>query len=146
MIEQILLDKLRSYIIQNNPELMLRLQKELVFTSYLEEKVSALSGQLSAWVSEDKPQHVIEELGINALTADLKPSRFNYLKEIFEEEFPNEYARFREVGVLTYELSNMCDYCKAIFDRFSFSEENEDDRLLHYEVTGALSDYLNGIE
>lgn len=143
ILETILVEKLRSYIVINNPDLMLTLQGQTRFTRYLEDKVYAIEGLIDELVASGKPQYVIEELCLYELTRELRPSRFNYLKAIFEEEFSGQYERFRELGVLTYELTNLVDHCQALFEHFGFSEDKEDDRLLRYAVIGAIDEYLD---
>lgn len=143
MLEFLLLEKLRSYIIANNPDLMLQLQRQMGFTRYLEDKIAAVAGTMEQLVSEGKPQYIIEELCLKEMTAELRPSRFNYLREIFETEFAETFERFRELGVLTYELTNIIEYCKDLFELFEFSEEREDDRNLRYAIVGAISEYLS---
>jgi hypothetical protein len=143
MLELLLLEKLRSYIIANNPDLMLQLQQQMGFTHYLEDKIAAVAGTMEQLVSEGKPQYIIQELCLKEMTAELRPSRFNYLREVLETEFTETFERFRELGVLTYELTNMIEYCKGLFELFEFSEEREDDRNLRYAIVGALSEYLS---
>lgn len=143
ILENILAEKLRGYIATNNPDLLLTLQQQTRFTRYLEDKVYAIDGLIDQLVAEGKPQYVIEELCLNALTEDLRPSRFNYLKALLEEEFNERFERCRELGVLTYELTNMIEHCQALFEHFGFSEANEDDRLLRYAIIGAVDEYLN---
>lgn len=144
MLEQIIAEKLRSYIIQNNPDLLLRLQEQFGMTKYIEDKLASISGQLQDWVSEGKPQYIIEELSLEQLTADLRPSRFNYLKSLLEEEFAASFSRFAEMGVLTYELTNLVAHCWSVFEQYNFSESNEENRHLRYAVTAAVDDYLIG--
>ncbi|MBS1529520.1 MAG: hypothetical protein JSU01_04365 [Bacteroidetes bacterium] len=143
ILETILAEKLRSYIVANNPDLMLSLQQQTRFSRYVEDKVYAIDSLIDQLVAEGKPQYVIEELCLNAMTEDLRPSRFNYLKALFEEEFSERFERYRELGVLTYELTNMVEHCQGLFEHFGFSEDNEDDRLLRYAVIGAVDEYLN---
>ncbi|MGN6567493.1 MAG: hypothetical protein ACTHJ0_06060 [Flavipsychrobacter sp.] len=144
MLEQIIAEKLRSYIIQNNPDLLLRLQEQLGLTKYLEDKVTGISAQLQEWVTAGKPQYIIEELSLDLLTTDLRPSRFNYLKVLLEEEFETSFRRFAEMGVLTYELTNLVDHCYPVFVLYGFAEETEDDRQLRYAAIGAINEYLTG--
>ena len=143
MMHTILIEKLRSYIAENNPEVMLGLQQDMTFTSWLEQKVAAVMPLFEQLIAESKPRYAAEELCMNALTADLRPSRFNYIKAILKEEFEQNYERFREMGVLTYETVNLIETCKPVFEESGFTEENEDDRGLRYAIIGAIDEYLN---
>lgn len=136
------MEKLHSYIVTNNPDLMLGLQENLSVTSYLEEKMSLIDPMLETLQKEGKPAYIIEELCMNELMKDLRPSKFNYIKEILETEFEDKFKQFRESGILTYEIVNMIAVCKPVFDNMRFSEENEDDRMLQYAIIGTIQEYL----
>ena len=142
MIEHKLLELLRSYITENNPDLLLQLEGKLAVTSYLQDKMKAVQPYLDKLIAEGKPIHIIEELCLNEMTADLKPSRFNLIKEVLETEFLQSYERFRSLGVLRYELVNMVHYCEPVFTAMGFTEDRIEQRTLRYDLTGAISEYL----
>lgn len=142
-MQEILIRKLHEYIRDNNPDLLLTLQEENRVTDYLQENVASLDEMIQELVSENKPVSVIEQLCMEELAKPLRPSRYNYLKEVLEEEFPAAYERFRQHGVLTTELINLIAACDEVFDEVNFSEKNEDDRYLRYAIIGAVHDYLN---
>ncbi|OJW80287.1 MAG: hypothetical protein BGO69_05500 [Bacteroidetes bacterium 46-16] len=137
-----LMEKLWTYIVHNNPELMLRLQEEQSVTTYLEEKVKAIMPMAEQLTSAGKPDYIIEELCLDDLTAELKPSRYLYIRSVLEEEFPQEYERLKESGTLTYEVVNLIESCKDIFSDFDFNIENEADRHLRYAIIGQVHTYL----
>src|SRR5687767_1369705 len=117
--------KLYQYIVQNNPDLIITLLQEGNITAYLNEKVAsvaALSGRLHA---EGKPAYIIEELCMEFLTKDLRPSKFNYLKALLEEEFEADYERFRQSGVLIYEVLNLITVCSSVFETLGFTDDKE---------------------
>lgn len=142
-MQTVLTEKLRAYIIINNPDLAIHLQADYSVTKYLEDKVAAVMPMVLAMLGQDRPAYVIEELCLNEMTADLRPSRFNYLKEIVETEFPDDYQRLQKTGVLTYEIINLIEVCKEMFENFSFSEETEDSRFLRYAIIVLVHDYFN---
>lgn len=121
---------------------MLQLQEGFSVTRYLAEKVASVVPMLHSLVAEGKPQYLIEELCLEQLTADLKPSRFNYLKTVMEEEFPREFARMKEAGVLTSRLIEFIYLCKPVFESFDFSEENQLDMKLRHAVIAELHHFL----
>lgn len=136
-------EKLWSYIVQNNPELMLRLQEQQSVTQYLETKVASVMPMVDQLLEEGRPQYIIEELCLDTLTADLKPSRYQYLLAVLEEEFPQDYERWKESGTLTYEIVNLIEACQGIFSDFDFNIENEDNRHLRYAIIGEVHNYLS---
>jgi hypothetical protein len=142
-MESVLKDKLWAYIVYNNPDLMISLQESYSVSQYLDEKVNAVLPMAELLLGEGKPQYVIEELCLNAMTAELKPSRYQYIRSVIEEEFPREYERMKENGTLTYEVVNLIEVCKDIFSDFDFSSENESNRHLRYAIIGQVHNCLD---
>ena len=141
-MQNVLIEKLRGYIAENNPDMMLRLHQGFSMTAYLEEKVKSIQPLLDDLTAQGKPAYIIEEICMNALTADLRPSKFNYIKGILAAEFEETYNRFREMGVLSYEVVNLIEACEAVFEKHGFSEDKSEDRMLNNEITGAIAIYL----
>ena len=142
-MQSILTEKLRAYIAYNNPDLLVSLQGDYSVTAYLEDKVASVIPLLEQLLAEAKPPYIVEELCLNEMTASLRPSKYQYLKNVLEEDFPADYTRMTEAGVLTYEVMNLIDATKEIFETTGFTEENEDDRFLRYAVITEIHDYLN---
>lgn len=142
-MQETLIQLFHDYIRDNHPDLLLILQEENRLRDYLHENVASLDELIRHLVLEEKPTSQIEQLCLEELTKPLRPSRFLYLKEVLEEEFPAASERFRQHGVLTTELINLVTVCDEVFDEMNFSEETEDDRYLRYAITGALHEYLN---
>jgi len=141
-INDILINKLHEYIIENNPDFLLELQEGDSVTEYLNEKISSVRDQINYLTKIKSPEYVIEELCMRILSKDLKPSKFNYIRSLLEEDFETIYKQLKESGTLQFEVVNMIAYSKSVFEKFGFKEENEDDTQLRYEVTGAISEYL----
>ena len=137
-----LIRKLHDYIRENNPDLLITLQEENRVTDYLHESVASVDELMNQLLAESKAPSVIEELCMDELTRLLKPSRFNYIKEILETEFLKDFERLESNGLLTTELINLTSACDAVFDELQFSIENEDDRTLRYAIMGAVYEYL----
>ncbi len=141
-MQEILIRKLHAYIRDNNPELLLTLEEENRVTDYLYENVAAIGGLLNQQLADNKPTSVIEEHCMEEMTRQLKPSRYNYLKAILEEEFPSKFERFHHTGILKTEIINLITVCDPVFHELNFSEEKDNDRYLRYAVTGAVHEYL----
>ncbi len=142
-MESVLKERLWAYIVHNNPDLMISLQESYSVSQYLDEKVSAVLSMVERLIDEGKPQYVIEELCLDAMTAELKPSRYQYIRSVIEEEFPQDYERMKENGTLTYEVVNLIEACKDIFGDFNFNSENESNRHLRYAIIGQVHNYLD---
>lgn len=141
-MQNVLMQKLWTYIVHNNPELMLSLQESCSVTRYLEEKVNAAMPMVGQLLDEGRPQYIIDEICLNAMTEELKPSRYQYIRAVIEEEFNTDYERMKENGTLTYEVVNLIETCKSIFSGFEFNSENEANRHLRYAIIGQVHDYL----
>lgn len=142
-MQEILIRKLHDYTRDNNPDLLLTLQEKNRVTDYLHENVASVDSLINQLLAENKPPSVIEELCMEELTRQFKPSRFNYLKALLEEEFANDFEVLQDSGILTTEIINMIATCNPVFDELKFSTENEDDHYLRYAVMGAMHEYLN---
>ena len=75
-------------------------------------------------------------------TRDLLPSRADYIRSILESDFREEFERFSNGGVLTYEVVNLIEYCAEVFEAYEFSVKNQGSRFLRYAVIAQVADYL----
>jgi len=141
-MRDVLINKLHEYIKKNSPDVLLSLEGNGGLTKYLTEKVSAITDFLNKLQEKNTPAYIIEEVCLEELTKDLKPSKFNYICSILQEDFETTYQQLQDKGTLKYEVINMIAFCKPVFNSIGFNEENEDDRQLRYAVTGAISEYL----
>lgn len=142
-MEDILKEKLWLYIIHNNPDLMFTLQEEYGVLDYLNEKINGVKSILEDMLSDGTPYYIIEEICLNVLTEDLKPSRFIYICSLLSDEFEKNYASFHESGILTCEVVNIMESCRPIFETIGFTTENEEDPTLRNALIGQIADYLN---
>ncbi len=141
-MQTLLIEKLHRYIVHNNPDLLLTLQSESSMTDYLRTKVNGIQPMIDELMKGNTPGYIIEEQCMDALTQDLRPSKYNYVKEIFEAEFEDTYQKFRDSGVLTYEIVNMIEACEPVFVALHFSEDTLEDKHILYAVIGTIKEYL----
>ena len=141
-MQTVLKEKLWAFIVHNNPELMFSLQADYSVTQYLEEKISGILPMVESLLAENRPPYIIEELCLNEMTAELRPSKFLYIRSVLEDEFPQDFAQLKEAGILTYEVVNLIEQCSEIFESFNFSTENEENRHLRYAIIAQVHDYL----
>lgn len=141
-MHQQLKEKLWAYIVHNNPELMFTLQEDYNVTRYLEDRVSEVMPTALKLLEEDKPGYVILELCMQEMTAQLRPSKYNYLTSILAADFEDQYSTLKEAGLLTYEAVNLIDYCQPVFEKYGFTEDNADSSLLRGAIENKISAYL----
>jgi hypothetical protein len=142
-MRELLLKKLHYYLVHNHLDLLITLQEEQKVTVYLEDKVALVLPLAEQYQQEKRPDYVIEALCLDELTKDLRPSKFEYIRVLLEDEFTELHWRMREEGILTYEIINLIGYCRPVFSNFGFTEESADDPRLRLAVIGTIHDYLS---
>jgi len=145
-MENILKEKLWEYIIHNNPELMYKLQEQYGVTEYLDQKVKSVIALADEMASECTPGEIIEEICLNVLTAELKPSRFTYLRSLLLEEFNTTYVDFANTGTLTYEVLNLMEAYSELFETNGFTAGSQTDPNFKNTLIQKISDYLNRLQ
>ncbi len=142
-MKEILMSKLFEYIRDNNPDILFELEASQSVTVWLSDKVESISLFIEQVIKQGLPEYEAEEICMIELTAALKPSKYNYLLNLLEEEFSNKYNQFLASSLLQHEVSNMITHCKPVFDDLNFSEENEDNQFLRYAIINSVNEYLN---
>ena len=141
-MQELLKEKLWTFIVHNNPDLILNLQQDFSLTDYLEQKVFNIQPLISQLLAANKPGYIIEELCLAELTKDLRPSKFNYIRGVLEEEFELDFLRIKESGLLTYEIMNLISESETVFETLGFTQDNEQDRMLRYAIAGTIRQYM----
>lgn len=136
-------ERLQAYLVEHHPDLLSSLQSDFSVGQFLEDKVGLVMPTVLKLLSEDKPGHAIEELALREMTTDLRPSRYDYIKNVLAIEFSADHHRFATMGVLSYECINLIGQCKEVFDAFEFSEANEKSQLLRHAIIARVHDCLN---
>lgn|GEM_PF-2661867 len=136
-MEQILIRRLHSYIIQNNPELLLSLEGESLVSEYLSQKVATVKTLLDRLLEDNTDPYLIEEECLSVLTHDLRPSKFHYICNLLKNELPATYKHLQENGLLTYAVSEIVSCYIDLFEEHRFSE-SEDTTLLDEALTAEL--------
>lgn len=142
MNKEALEEKLWQYIVEYNPDLLLKLQEDHIASDYLDKKVKSIQPVLSRLTADGAPGYIIEEISMEMLTRDLRPSRFAYIRNILREEFAGYFLYMQETGQLTYEIVNLIGECNRTFDTFAFSEERKEDKELRQRIAGIIDHYI----
>jgi hypothetical protein len=143
-MQQVLIKKLHKYIRENNPDLLFQLEEDKMVTEYLSDKINTVSALIKQ-MDIGGPAYIIQDACMDAMTQDLRPSKFNYLSNLLQEEFESTYNQILESGTLKFEVINLINQCQPVFDDLNFSEENEDNQFLRYAIIGSISEYLEGV-
>lgn len=144
-MRELLAKKLYSYIVENNPELLLPLAEGSAVSDLINAKLNAIEPLMDALLEKGEVPYAIAEICMEEMVADLKPSRFHYVKDVLEEEFSRDYERFVERGLLTFVIANIIRVAGDVWERYEFSDSTVDDRFLRYEVIAFIAGEVNGM-
>lgn len=142
-MKEILIGKLLEYIRDNNPDILFALEAEDKLRLWLYSKADSVESRWQQMEAEKQPAYIIEETCLNELTRELRPSRYNYISNLIEQEFEKHYQMLVKAGLLQHEVVNMIGYCDSAFDDLKFSEETEDNHFIYYAISGAIGEYLD---
>lgn len=142
-MKEILIGKLLEYIRDNNPDILFALEAEDKLRLWLYSKAETVESLWQEMETEKQPAYIIEETCLLELTKELRPSRYNYILNLLEQEYENDYTILGKSGLLQHEVVNMIGYCDSVFNDLNFSEENEDNQFIRYAICGAVSEYLD---
>ena len=142
-MQEVLISKLLEYIRDNNPDILFVLEAEDKLRLWLYSKAESVESLWPQMEADKQPAYIIEEACLKELTRELRPSRYNYIINLLEQEFEQEYKVLQHLGLLQHEAVNMISYCDSVFNDLKFSEDNEDNRFIRYAICGAMSEYLD---
>jgi Domain of unknown function (DUF1896) len=143
-MKEMLISKLLEYIRDNNPDILFALEAADKLRFWLNSKAESVEPLWQQMETDKQPAYIIEEACLNELTRELRPSRYNYIINLLEQEFEQDYKFLLQSGLLQHEAINMIGYCDSVFNDLKFSEETEDNRFIRYAICGAISEYLDG--
>src|SRR6266536_4784945 len=95
-MQDILTNKLYEYIRQNNPDVLIPLEENDSVTKYIKDKVDSIKDLLEQLQKENTPAYIIAEVCMEALTKDLRPSKYNYIINILEQDFETVYPQYKK--------------------------------------------------
>ncbi len=128
----------------NNPDVLVQLEEEGKVNKYLTNKLSNVDFLINQ-LEKGQPAYIIEEACMDVMTQYLRPSKFNYISSVLEEEFETTYRQLQESGTLKFEVINLINECLPVFNDLNFSEANEGNQFLRYAIIGAIGEYLEKV-
>lgn len=142
IMQQKLKQKLWAHTLLINPELLRELEESEILNEYLDEKIHDVLPLLDQLSAEQKPEYVIEELCLKALTADIRPSAFQYNLSVLEREFAETHRIWEQNGMLTQEIINFHRYCRGKYRQQPLVANSAEDDETYKAVTGRIREYL----
>jgi len=141
-------DRLREllfeYITRQAPELLIKGRTKDQLDRLLSgsiEQVSRIGEQL---LTKGLPVARIEIVCSDLLTRSLRPSRYHYIAGILATYQPGPYARWREMGTLTLQVSRLIDLCEPTFSKFAFRPATAADEVLRLAICEIVETYVHG--
>ena len=131
---------LLGYIRENNPDLLQQLDEDDALHAWVLEKI----GEVEIVLKQSKDRRIPDNEFLDLMTADLKPSKYNYLRDLLEEEFPDDHERLKESGMLRYEILHIIHLCSYYFETMPINDDPDENRQLDYAVSGMITDYFAG--
>lgn len=137
-----ILQRLNSYIIEDHPDLVFRLNNSGGIGRWLTERVAQAGPLIEELKAAGKSEGFIEEAALNAITKGLRPSRFHYIAQLLEEDFAFQYYQMRESGVLSAFIIRIIGCCNVHFDQNGFCEEYESNPRIRKAIKAVLAQEL----
>jgi len=135
-LQSFLRNKLHAFIKEQLPDLFFILQEENTMAIYVDYYLS-LEGSLSSLENEASGAEA-REVMLTKLFDLLKPSRFLYIKEVFEREFPTDYHRLWVLRTVTETIMELTKETEDIFSLCGFTNSN----VQYAAVIRKIGDFL----
>jgi len=141
-MKNLLKEQLRQYIEENYPEMVHQLNPDIPFSTFLSDQIDLITPLMDELMAQGSPTDEIQNLCFKELIKDFPPSKYRYILDVIEEEFPGEYESFSNLGILKFTVMNIMDKCEEAFEAFDFSEETLDDRFMRYQIIAEINMYF----
>lgn len=141
-MQETLMRKLHDYMRINNPDMLVKLQAEGKVTSYLQDKLLGIDSLLNELLNAAASPMAIEEVCVNVLTEDLRPSKYNYVSGILLDSFGATYVQWQKDNILLYEVINILHECEAYFKEWGFKENDSENGVLRMSIKAHIRQYL----
>ncbi|HWB27702.1 MAG TPA: DUF1896 family protein [Chitinophagaceae bacterium] len=136
-MQELLHIKLRNYLAVHYPGMLLSLAEEGKEEAFIREQVESISGEMDAMLAGGAPAYEVEVACMDILIASLPPSKYDYVLDILEEDFPEKLSAFESSGITLYEICNIIAACGELLEGF-----DEEDEAIHEAVLTVVANYF----
>ena len=143
-MQQTLIHKLHEYIRENNPDLLLQLHEGKQFSKAVSPPLNNVRTLINH-IENNDPEYIIEDTCLTVLTLELRPSKFNYIRDILKDKVPAYYKEFQASGILKFEIINLIMHCQSVFEDLNFSAENHSNPFIRCAITESIRYYLESL-
>ncbi|NCI51305.1 hypothetical protein GWC95_15360 [Sediminibacterium roseum] len=132
---------LLGYIRENNPELLQQLDEDDALHAWVLEKIH----DVELVLQHSKPGRIPDGEFLDLMTASLKPSRFHYMRDLLEDQFPEEFDQLLASGTLRFEIIQLIGLCGHLFEEMPLRADMEENVQLDYAVKNVVFQHLLSI-
>jgi hypothetical protein len=132
---------LLGYIRENNPDLLSQLDEDDALHAWVIEKIR----EVEMVLQQSKPSVIPDNEFMDLMTADLKPSKFHYVRDLLEDQFPEDFDRMLEAGTLRFDIIQIIGACGNLFEEMPLREVMEENAQLDHAVKNVIMNHLVGV-
>jgi hypothetical protein len=132
---------LLGYIRENNPDLLQQLDEDDALHAWVIEKIR----EVEMVLGDAKAACMPDTEYVDLMTADLKPSKFHYMRDLLEDQFSEDFDQLLQAGTLRADIIQMIAACGNLFEEMPLREIVEENVQLDYAVKRVISNYLAGL-
>ncbi len=132
---------LLGYIRENNPDLLFQLDEDDALHAWVIEKIR----EVEMVLQQSKPSVIPDNEFMDLMTADLKPSKFHYVRDLLEDQFSEAFDGMLEAGTLRFDIIQIIGLCSELFEEMPLRENIEENTQLDHAVKKVIDGYLVGV-
>jgi len=129
---------LLGYIKENNPDLLMQLDEDDALHAWVIEKIR----EVELVLGDAKARRVPDNEFMDLMTVDLKPSKFHYMRDLLEDQFPEDFDQLLASGELRFAIIQMIGLCNHLFESNPLREDIDENAQLDHAVKAVMTDYL----
>jgi hypothetical protein len=139
-IKENLIKLFMAFISENNPDVIVSIGSTGSMKRFVRDKAEVAMDLAKNLKERGLPESEILDACFESMVKEMKPSRFNFLKDLIQNHFPEKLKRYSETGVMTYEIIQVIESHGHLFEKYRFGETETKNDLLETEFVGILFD------
>jgi len=146
MKASIFYQKLLEFLIDSHPDLIAEMGDNI--EEFILQRSSTAENILEDSLKKGVHMDIAQEVAFNELFYGLKFSKYDYILNIFEENFPEKHQILIDNGQLKNQIILYIKLCSEIFNKYNINDNFPGDKHLDYEILGTIEFELekNGVQ
>jgi hypothetical protein len=129
--------KLHDFLIDSHPDLVVGMGDDI--EEYIIQRSKAADDILEESLKNGIHMDVAQEAAFNELFNGLKFSKYDYILNVFEENYPEKYQTLIDTGQLKMQIIHYIELCYEIFNKYNINDNFPGDNNLDYEILGTIA-------